>query len=374
MSFCKTVSLGILAWVALGTVALADPIKAVSGSGAWTFWSQASGSVVGTPTYARSFEPAPAPAPTGAAPTIPVPVITPVAPVPSYSAPVSPPSISPSSTQPDAYLNFGTGNYAGASLMTSGTIQPWYESPTVTKVFGGVPTPQQQSDFANTVMKNVEQTFLNSGINVNLSLDPNAQAAHTLSVVSGASYAQNPNAIGISEVGGNGFSFIDKMNYAQTVDQLEWADAHNIAHELMHAFGVATHHDQTGTYLDAATANWDMLTSPNTKFSPEATSDILAHLARNHSNSALAMGAEMLGLPALPHKLSCHCLLCQQGYVLTGPTALEMGAAPVPEPTTMVLWAAGAFASVFALRRETGSNVKTSTASLPNSNPEPRIG
>ncbi|AGA26464.1 PEP-CTERM sorting domain-containing protein [Singulisphaera acidiphila] len=374
MSFRKTVSLGILAWVALGTVAVADPIKAVSGSGAWTFWSQASGSVVGTPTYARSFEPAPVPKPVGAAPTIPVPVISPVTPAPSYSAPVSTPSISSSSAQPDAYLNFGTGIYAGAPLMTSGTIQPWYESPAVTKVFGGVPTPQQQSDFANTVMKNVEQTFLNSGINVNLTLDPNAQVAHTVSVVSGASYAQNPNAIGISEIGGNGFSFIDKLNYAQTVDQLEWADAHNIAHELMHAFGVATHHDQTGTYLDAAAANWDMLTSPNTKFSPEATADILARLARNHSNPALAMGAEMLGLSSLPPNLSCHCLLCQQGYVLTGPTAQEVGAAPVPEPSTMVLWASGALASVFALRRQRGGNVETPTATLPNSNPEPRIG
>ncbi len=174
------------------------------------------------------------------------------------------PTPTESSTRPDAYLNFGTGNYAGASLMTNGTITPWYESPTVTKVFGGVPTPQQQADFSNAVLKNVEQTFLNSGIDVNLSLDPNAQASHTMSVVSGASYGANPNAIGITEVGGSGFSFIDKLGYAQTVEQLERADAYNIAHELMHAFGVATHHDQTGKYLDAATASWDMLPSPDT--------------------------------------------------------------------------------------------------------------
>jgi hypothetical protein len=42
-------------------------------------------------------------------------------------------------------------------------------------------------------------------------------------------------------VGGNGFSFIDKLSYATTPDQLAWAVAHNVAHELMHSFGVAIH-------------------------------------------------------------------------------------------------------------------------------------
>lgn len=350
MSFRNTVTLGILAWSALGTVALADPISAMSSSsGAWTFWSQSSGSRVGSPTYSRSYEPAP-PVPTNTAPSVPTATSS------SISAPVPMPSSS--SGQVDAYLNFatGTGNYPGAALMTSGTIQPWYESPSVTKVFGGVPNPQQQSEFANTVLKNVEQTFLNSGIDVNLSLDPNAQAAHTLSVVSGASYGPNSNAIGIAEIGGSGFSFIDKLNFAQSVDQLAWADAHNIAHELMHAFGVSTHHDQTGAYLDAGTASWDLLTSPSTKFSPEATSDLLAQLAKNPSNPALIAGAEMLGLPTSTHKSACQCLLCQQGYVLNGPPGLELAAAPVPEPTTLAVWTVGALASLVVLRRQRATN------------------
>ncbi|SIO62446.1 PEP-CTERM protein-sorting domain-containing protein [Singulisphaera sp. GP187] len=359
MSFRKTLSVGILAWSTLGTVALADPITAVSGSGAWTFWSQASGNVVGTPTYAKTDVPvAPVPVPAPAPAPQPV-VATPAPPLtPSYTSPTPPPVQSSSSAPVDAYLNFGTGSYAGASLMTSGAIQPWYESPTVTSVYGGVPTPQQRSDFANTVMKNVEQTFLNSGINVNLSLDPSAQSSHTLSVVSGASYAPNPNAIGITEVGGNGFSFIDKLGFAKSLDQLEWADAHNIAHELMHAFGVATHHDQTGTYLDAATATWDMLTSPSTKFSPEATTDILAHLSQNHGSSAVTVGAEMLGLSSLSEKSGFHCPFCQQGYAPTGTPALEVNAAPVPEPTTMALWTAGAVATILFVRkrREKESN------------------
>ncbi|WP_406696236.1 PEP-CTERM sorting domain-containing protein [Singulisphaera sp. Ch08] len=354
MSLRKAVSLGILVWGALGTVTLADPITAVSKSGAWTFWSQASGSVVGTPTYARSVEPAPpdrAPAAVSAVPNVPVAVNSSAAPAFSYSPPAPVPAPSASSEPVDAFLNFGTGNYTGAAMMTSGTIQPWYESPAVTKVFGGVPTPQQQSDFATNVLKNVEQTFLNSGINVNLSLDPGDQSAHTLSVVSGASYGPTPNAIGITEIGGSGFSFIDKLSFAETVDQLAWADAHNIAHELMHAFGVAAHHDQTGTYLDAAAANWDMLTSPSTKFSPEATTNILAHLGQKHSSSALMVGAETLDLATSPDRLSSHCLLCQQGYVPKETAAMELGATPVPEPATLVLWAAGAAASVFAVRR-----------------------
>jgi hypothetical protein len=38
----------------------------------------------------------------------------------------------------------------------------------------------------------------------------------------------------------------------------------------MHAFGIANHPDQTGTYIDAATANWNTLVNPNTTFSPAA--------------------------------------------------------------------------------------------------------
>jgi hypothetical protein len=351
MSLGKTLSLGILALSLLGTPAQADPINSAAGSGQWTFWSQSSNSMIGAPTYASDNAPPPSPP----AP-IPVPTVqfaaAPSTPTPPAAPAISSSSLEPvSSSRPDAFINFGTGSYAGASTMTSGAIQPWYDSPAVTQVFGGVPTAQQQSDFANTVLNHVERTFKGSGINVNLSLDPNSQSPHTLSVVSGASYAGNANAIGIAEVGGNGFSFIDKLNYANSVDQLAWADAHNIAHELMHSFGVATHHDQTGKYLDAASANWDMLTSPNTTFSPEATTDILAHLASDHSNSALSVGAEMLGLPPLPHKMGCQCPLCRNGYVLTGVPALEMGVAPVPEPATMVLWATGALVAVLTVKR-----------------------
>src|SRR5207248_8020791 len=100
--------------------------------------------------------------------------------------------------------------------------------------------------------------------------DPGVVANHTISVASGLSYGPNPNAIGITDVGHNGFGFIDKLGYAGDEPTLAWAVAHNISHELMHAFGLSYHPDQTGNYIDAATANWNMLTSPNTTFSPDA--------------------------------------------------------------------------------------------------------
>jgi hypothetical protein len=332
-------------WLAMGGSVRADAIA--SGLGQWTFWSQSTGT---TTSLSSAVSPVVSSNPASPTPAPPTPASS--TPVTTFSAPAPPPaSPSMSSSTPDAFLNFGNGAYAEASLMTTGNIQTWYQSPSVTQAFGGTPTAQQQSDFANTVLNRVEQTFQLSGVPVNLSLDPNAGASHTLSVVSGASYSQNPDAIGITNIGGSGFSFIDKLGFAQSVDELAWADAHNIAHELMHAFGVSVHHDQTGQYLDAATANWSMLTSPSTKFSPEATQDILANLGHDHSNPALQAGAEMLGLPPLPHKLACHCLLCQRGYVLTGTPAAQLAAAPVPEPASVLGWALGAVACAGYLGR-----------------------
>ena len=48
-------------------------------------------------------------------------------------------------------------------------------------VFGGTPTPQQQADFANQVLHDLQQTFQLSGLTPKLTLDPNVPAAHTFS-------------------------------------------------------------------------------------------------------------------------------------------------------------------------------------------------
>ena len=105
---------------------------------------------------------------------------------------------------------------------------------------------------------------------------------------------------GPSLIGNSGFGFIDNLNYAQSTDQLAWAVAHNISHELMHAFGVAVHHDQTGTYLDSATATWSLLIDPNTTFSPAAVQDILSNLAQAHSNGASRPARSYWGSPPCP--------------------------------------------------------------------------
>ena len=191
-----------------------------------------------------------------------------------------------SSSPITAFINFGNAPYAEASTLTTGNPQAWYNSPAVTQAFGGTPTAAQQSSFTQSVLADIQHTFQISGMNVNLTTDPSAPTAHMISVVSGVSYPSNPGAIGITDVGASGFGFIDKLAYATTPDQLAWAVAHNVSHELMHALGVAAHPDQTGQYLDSATATWQMLTDPNTKFSPQAVQLMLAANAGLSSRGA----------------------------------------------------------------------------------------
>ena len=167
----------------------------------------------------------------------------------------------------DAYLDLGPGTYAGAGFLASGNPQAWYNSPQVVQLFGGVPDAQQQQSFDQAIMQRVQQTFQLSGINLALTENAGASALHTMSLVSNSSSAAFPGAIGTTDLGANGMSFIDPMaQSAQSVDQLEWIVAHNISHELMLAFGVGENYDQTGNYIDARNANFAMLVDPNATF------------------------------------------------------------------------------------------------------------
>jgi hypothetical protein len=110
-----------------------------------------------------------------------------------------------------------------------------------------------------------------------------------------------PSAIGMTDLGANGFSFIDQIaRGAQTVDQLEWVVAHNIAHELMLAFGVPETHDKTGNFIDAENANWSMMTSPSAVFSQGAIQDLLSRNFLATANSPSVPGAQLLGPAAVP--------------------------------------------------------------------------
>ena len=228
----------------------------------------------------------------------------------------------------DAYLNFGGSSYLESSMLTTGTIQPWYTSPSVTKFFGGAsPNTQQQASFENQVLQDVQQTFASSNLFPKLTLDPNAPANHTISIISGASYGPNPNAIGITDVGHNGFDFIDKFSAASSLTDLETAVAKNVSHELMHAFGVGIHPDQTGNYIDAGTASWSLLTNPNSMFSPAAAS-LIAATGFGQNVSSSSTSAQLID--------------GQQ----------EILAAPVPEPATVTIWVVGlAGIAAFGRRR-----------------------
>lgn len=223
----------------------------------------------------------------------------------------------------DAYLNLGTGPYTGSNLIASGSPQAWYNSPAVVRLFGGVPSAQQQQSFDQAVLQRVQQTFQLGGINVNITENPAVSAAHTLSLVSNASSAPFPGAIGTTELGGNGLSFIDPMAQAAgSVNQLEWIVAHNISHELMLAFGVGENYDTTGNYIDARNANMAMLLNPNATFSAGAAQAIKSQLP---SSDAFT--------PVLE------------------PRAQSVDLVPAPEPATVALWGFLAAAGLVVARR-----------------------
>jgi hypothetical protein len=270
-----------------------------------------------------------------ATPPIVQPVVTPVAyQAPSVASTTSMPASyfanpAPSNTRFDALINMGSGPYPLSDQLLSGRPEAWYQSPVVQSVYGGTPSADQQRNFEQDVLQKVQQTYANNGIGLNLTTDPNAGAGRTISVVSGASYASMNDAAGITSMNSDGFSFIDKLNNVSNVNDLEWAVARNVAHELMHSFDVA-HHDTTGQFLDSAVANWNMLLDPNTKFSDAAVADLKNKLAGGTDMNSSPDAIGFLGQHIVSSKTCSHCLAAQ--------TILPQ---PVPEPATIAIWVVG---------------------------------
>ncbi len=238
----------------------------------------------------------------------------------------------PSASGPtfDAFINLGAGPFPNAGTLTTGGAQAWYNSPQVMALFGGQPNASQQAAFDSTVLQRVEQTFQLSGVPVSLTDNPNASAAHTLSVVSGTVNPNLTSAIGMTNLGGNGFHFIDNSApAAKSVDQLEWIVAHNVAHELMLAFGVPEIHDQTGNYIDSTAGQLAMFLNPNATFSTGAVQDLLSRDFQATGN---------LGLFASPQVIA---------------------SASVPEPATLALWGVGSLALVMARRGRSSVSRRT---------------
>lgn len=281
-------------------------------------------------------------------PTQPPAIFTPVTnvtPLPAATAqPVTIPASSPLSSSLsgmgtgnrfDALIRMDGGPFPGSSQLLTGQSQAWYQSPVVQSLYGGTPNADQQRSFEQDVLQKVTQTYAQSGVNVNLTLDPNVSAAHTISVVSGASYGALQEAAGITAMNGDGFSFIDKLNGAGSINDLEWAVAHNVAHELLHAFDVP-HHDTTGQYLDAAVANWDLMLDPNTKFSAAAVTDLQSKLSG--VTNSYASAPDTYGF---------------FGQELAGSTSMAqiVQPQPVPEPATIAIWTIAA-GLAYVVRRQ----------------------
>jgi hypothetical protein len=179
----------------------------------------------------------------------------------------------------NAYVNLAVGPYPEAALIASGHPSPWYQSAAVAGVYGRPLTWRDVNVFNARVFAFVNKTFAVSGVHVSLTMDPGVVARHTLSLVSNSTSRAYPTSIGTTDIGYNGFSFVDQeAKAARSVDDLQWIVAHNIAHELMLSFGVAERYDQTGTYVDSTNVGYDMMASPDSKFSPAAAAAINAAL------------------------------------------------------------------------------------------------
>jgi hypothetical protein len=366
MPAIRTTAVGLVAWSVFATSATAAPLSWFGTQASLTAWYAnqlnaagniyaPSGSISNLPSdwYTTAARPTAA---AYVAPAASVPIAAPLsaqmAPAPTLTPVVSSSSgsftdVSTAKLAPpvDAFINLGQGPYAEASTITTGSPQPWYTSQTAVNAFGGAPTAAQQASFASQVLSDIQHTFSISGMNISLTDDPSKPALHSMSVVSGASYGPNPNAIGITDVGANGFGFIDKLNYATNPDQLAWAVAHNISHELMHALGVGTHPDASGQYLDSAVATWSMLTDPNTKFSPAAVA--LMQSANNGAGIG-SLGSELQKLAN--HPADCHCRFCGMMHGL-GIDGAQLLASAVPEPSTVAVWIVSGLGAGFMARR-----------------------
>jgi hypothetical protein len=258
----------------------------------------------------------------------------PLSPVSSGMGQANPPAsqTTSSSAPADAFINFGSGPFPEASNLTTGNPQSFFKSPAFTSLFGSNgPSSQDLTRFETQVLSTVQNTYNAAGLPIHLTLDPSMPAAHTLSVVSGASNPQNPGAIGITDIGNNGFSFIDKFGAATNLTQLATAIGHNVAHELMHAFGLANHPETNGPYVDAASTTFSNLADPNTGFSPAAAA-LLSTLNFQATGQSITAG--------------------NGSQMIDGNQVLLPEASPVPEPSTIALWTLAGFLVVAHRRRQ----------------------
>ena len=217
----------------------------------------------------------------------------------------------------NAFINLGTGPYPEASLITSGNSQPWYNSPQIAGFFGGhQPDAVNKPSSTATVLQRVQQAFQNSGVAVSLTSDPSVSAPHTMSLVSNTFSPILPTAIGMTDIGANGFQLHRPGGEVGQVSRPARMDRRaQHRHELMLAFGVNEKYDATGQFIDARNATLSMMLDPSSRFSDAAAAAL---------NQALASAN------------------------LT-PAAQDLEAQTVPEPGTLAVWGLGMLAVAFRL-------------------------
>lgn len=243
----------------------------------------------------------------------------------------------------------GTGPYPFTESLTTGNARPWYESPVAQRLFGGVPGTSQIQSFSELVLDRVQNAYSRSGVSdLRLTLDPNAGAPRALSVVSNTRYGPIPQAAGVALSGFSGFSFIDVFSDARSVDELGWLVAHNVAHELMHTFGV-DHYDTTGGFLDSGITNWSTMLDPEATFSASAVADLNARdfSQVGHATRFAPASGQRIG-DVGDFQWSCrHCQTLALAQQLGGPDGTTSASvAPVPEPASLVSW--GVLVGLFA--------------------------
>jgi hypothetical protein len=275
-----------------------------------------------TPAPAPRVEPPPAPRAVEPVVTVAAPPSKPTRAATSAPRPRATPPAPPTISRPepaDAFLNFSDGPFPAADSLAEGDPVAWYRSPVVTELLGRAPSTQEKEGFKAEVLAKVESSFRKSGIDVDLTTEA-GPAAHTLSVVSGALGKGNPEAIGIADIGGDGFTFLDNFetDAIDSIDDLETAVANNVSHELMHTFGL-DFHDDSGETIDSGTIRWDLLTDEDLSFSEDAVALLSsADFQRRWDDLTLA-GAQMA---SHGHGCSCH----------------PNGAHATPEPATLAMW------------------------------------
>jgi len=156
-------------------------------------------------------------------------------------------------------------------------------------------------------------------------------AAHTLSVVSGASNPQNPGAIGITDIGNNGYSFIDKSGPPRIRTSSPRPSAITWPTNSCTPSAWPIIPRPTAPMWMPLRPSFPICSDPSTGFSPAAAS-LLSTLNFQATGQSITAG--------------------NGSQMIDGNQVLVPEVSPVPEPSTIALWTLAGFLVVAHRRRK----------------------